>query len=105
MKLEMLSNIISNLWLDDNVDEIEVQLRLDVMTSEVVLPCRNLVINGEDELKHIINDTLLAGVANLRKVKELSVYDTNIIEVRILPSYIFEYRMDVVATLAGGITI
>lgn len=49
MKLKMLSNIISNLWLDDNVDEIRVQLRLDVMTNEVVLPCRNLVINGEDE--------------------------------------------------------
>lgn len=114
MKLETLSNIISNLWHENDVDEIRVQLRLnksqfrhDVITYDVALVCRDISISDEDDRKHIINDTLLTGVTRLVKSKYGIKYDPQIIDVRISPSNIDHRVMDVDATLGtlGGTLI
>ncbi len=114
MKLEMLSNIINDLWHENDVDEIRVQLRLnksqfrhDAMTYDVVLICRDISASDEDDRKHIINNALLTGVTRLAKLKYGIKYDLQIIGVRISPSYIDHRVMEVDATLGtlGGTLI
>lgn len=99
MKLKTLSNIINDLWHENDVDEIRIQLKYDVATYEVIVVCRDISISDEDDRKYIINDALLNGITRLMKPKYEIKYEPQIGDVNISHSYIDHRVINVSATL------
>lgn len=70
MKLETLVNIINNLWHDENVNGIVVRLKWEDIACNMVIDCRDLILDDEDDVEFAINHVMAEILAKIKKTAE-----------------------------------
>lgn len=107
MKIETLTNIINNLWQDEDINGVVLRLKFEDITCAMVLDCRTIVILDADEVKCAVNNAVTDML--LKIMKEAEDRFTGTIEigpvkyVRISKSYLDPKIMELHATLEGGL--
>jgi hypothetical protein len=105
MKIETLTNIINNLWQDEDINRLALRLKWEDMTCQELLDCRDAVALDSDQVECVINDAITGML--LKIMKEAENRFTGPIEigpvkyVRISKSYLDPKIMECHATLEG----
>lgn len=111
MKLETLTNIVNNLWHDENVNGIVVELKWEDIACNMVIDCRDLAIDDEDDVEFAINHVITDVLTKIKKAAEERFGDQKysigpgIKYVRISKSYLDASIMVVRTTLEGRLGI
>lgn len=107
IKIETLTNIINNLWQDDDINIIVVRLKWEDMMYQKVLDCRDAIALDADEVECAINNAVTDMLLNI--MREAENRFTGPIKigpvkyVRISKSYLDPKIMELHATLEGGL--
>ena len=107
MKLDTLVNMINNLWHDEEVNCIVVRLKWEDIAYRMVLDCRDLAFDDEDDVEFAINHVITDILIKIKKAAEERFSDQNytigpgIKYVQISKSYLDTRIVEVRATLEG----
>lgn len=107
MKLETLTNIVNNLWHDENVNGIVVRLKWEDIACNMVIDCRVLAFDDEDDVEFAINHVITDILIKIKKAAEERFGDQKYLigpgikYVQITKSYLDASIMEVRATLEG----
>ena len=107
MKLETLTNIVNNLWHDDDINVVVLRLKWEDIAYREVFDCRDMIMLDSDQVEFVINDAVTDMLLNI--ITEAERRFTGPIKigpvkyVRISKSYLDPKIMECHATLEGGL--
>lgn len=107
MKLETLTNIVNNLWQDEDINGVVLRIKWEDITCAMVLDCRDIVIIDADEVECAINNAvtdMLLKITAEAKRRGMGHIETGPVKyIRISRSYLDPKIMECHATLEGGL--